>query len=606
MGDLGEPMPGAVPVEAVKKGLIDSRTISKETDPEGRVETARAVIGVRAETRANQEVIADTEQKIQHIAELAGTLYQQERQKNEELARRLGSVLVRAKGLIGIDDKQAASLQAEIAAIEEERSALYAQSDNTEHELADLGKRQTEIPNPRQLIEAYYEKISTQPLSNEQKRALLTPEVLASLTTEEYIALWRRLNPYFLAHVTRQGFRDHTGEDMMVNHASGYREYVSGFVDVMENGQCLFPPLARVGLVNRDEATVKSFLSSFFEQAENADQAREMFKNFLSFGLAAAPKYPDITATHFAAQTVLDGYYGGERGNEVFFVYPSDVLASQYPYAFNGKEKDFTEPQSENKWNDVFIWTDPENPGIPVDSGIVFLPDTRLVDPETGSRYASEMRTIDGQERRVMIENTDLVASFVEWGKKLDAQSPLARAFAAYKKERDYYNQQDLERECVTTFTQELINLGFEADASSLLTNRLMGEMHRKDSLDEEALQGIVRGAGAHFKMAERTIPARDYWENFFAENPDLRPKHVVYYDGSPTAAVFKFQQQNGIGKADTSEENGPLLGFDDHRVVNMGEDSRSNVGYEELLATANKIIDEHYGSAGAEGVIRK
>jgi len=57
-----------------------------------------------------------------------------------------------------------------------------------------------EIPSfqdPQKLLEAYYEKMATQPLSKEEKRELLRPEVLASLTTEEYIVLWKRLNPYF-------------------------------------------------------------------------------------------------------------------------------------------------------------------------------------------------------------------------------------------------------------------------------------------------------------------------------------------------------------------------------------------------------------------------
>src|SRR6185503_4609999 len=97
--------------------------------------------------------------------------------------------------------------------------------------------------------------------------------------------------------------------------------------------------------------------------------------------------YPDKIAVHFAAQMVADQFYGGERNNEVFFVYPSDFIASQHEYAFNGWEKDFTKPQSETKWNDVFVWpSNLENPGISVDAGLVFLPDHTPVDPETGSK----------------------------------------------------------------------------------------------------------------------------------------------------------------------------------------------------------------------------
>lgn len=583
-------------IEQIKKELTDPRIISKKIDPEGRSETARAILEARASARTTKENIAGNEQKVQEIAELTSTLYQQERQKMGELIQRLVTLVVKLKNAVGLGDKQAAALQDEIDAIISERDTLYAQSYEIEDELKALKGKQADIPNPKQLLEAYYEKVATQPLSNEQKRDLLKPEVLASLSTEEYIALWRRLNPYFLAHVTCQGFRDHTGGDVMVNHTGGYHEFINGFADVMENGRSIFPPIARIGLVNRDEATLKSFMSHFLSEATSADQAKEMFLIFLNRHLASAPKYPDITATHLAAQMVSDWYYGGERGNEVFFVYPSDVLASQYAFAFNGWEKDFTRPQSETKWNDVFIWTDPNHPGVPVDSGIVFLAENTPVDPETGSKYASEIKVVDGQEKRVMIEDTALISSFVEWGKKLDDQSPLKKMFMAYVKEGRYDTKQGLEKECFATFTHELEVLGF-GDTSAALASNLIGRMFGRESFDEELLQGIVRGSDAHWKRAKNTIPAKEYWENFFSKNPHLRPKHVQYYDGDPTTAVLEFQQKNNIGRADTSKTDGKLLGFDDNHVLDMEKDPRTNAGYNDLVAMADKIIEDHYGA---------
>lgn len=621
MSNAGEPIPGATPlgidtspvlvvgtklnIEEVKNELINHRTISINTDQAGRAETAKAAFGARTEAQTTQERLVEREQKIQQITELTSASYQREQQKSQELTQRMENLVVKIKGLVGIDDKQVSGLQAEVDAIKKERGELYAQSWAMEIELSGLKQKQTEIPNPRQLLEAYYEKMSTQPLTNEHKRNLLKPEVLASLSDEEYVALWRRLNPYFLAHVTRQGFRDHTGGDIMVDHASGYREYVNGFVDVMKNGRGIFPPLARVGLINRDETTVKSFLSGFFQRFTSADETKEMFGRFLNSHMASAPCYPDITATHLAAQIVSDRYYGGERGNEVFFVYPSDILASQYAFAFNGWEKDFTKPQSETKWNDVFIWTDPNNPGVPVDSGIVFLPGNIPVDPETGSKYASEVKSIDGQERRVMVEDTALVNSFVEWGKKLDDQSLLKKAFLAYKDERNNWTRQDLREDCFKAIDKELQDLGFKADASTVLAEELIREMYWRESFDEEILGEIIKGANAHLKRAGTTVPAKEYWENFFAKNTSLRPKHVQYYDGDPTTAVFEFQQQSGIGKADTSGVDGQLLGFDDNHIIDMGKDPRSNVGYDGLVATANKLIDEHYGVSAATVVGR-
>jgi len=545
--------PDISPLEQVKKELFDQKTISKKHDQEGREALASDIRAIRNDLENLKKEGTKTEEKI---------------------GERQGKLLVRLKQKLNKPDQQTIQLQEKLLETQAKREGL---------------------PNPRKMLEAYYEKMATEPLTNQEKRELLKPKVLSNLSTEEYITLWRRLNPHFLTHVTRQGFRDHTGGDVMVDHTSGYREFINGFVDVMGNGRSIFSPIARIGLVNRDETTVKSFVSNFLQDISNPVEAKEMFLNFLNRHLASAPKYPDITATHLAAQMVSDGYYGGERGNEVFFVYPSDVLASQYAFAFNGWEKDFTKAQSEVKWNDVFIWTDPNHPGVPVDSGIVFLAEKVPVDPETGSKYASEIKVVDGQEKRVTIEDAALVNTFVEWGKKLDDQSPLKKAFTSYKEERNYYDQQYLKESCFAAFVRELQGLGFETDSSAALASNIIGDMFWKDSFDGEALRGIIESSNAHLKRAENTIPAKQYWENYFTKNPELRPKHIQYYDGNPTNAVLKFQQENNIGRADTSKTDGQLLGFDDHHVLDMGKDPRANAGYDELVETANKIITERF-----------
>ena len=491
----GESASGYVPQEVIKQELVDPRSISKEHDPEGRSVTAGKVLETRAQMRSTREDITEKESKLEFIG--------------ADITQRTESILVKLKEKIGIKDKDLVALQTELSGLQRELELLKTKLPT--------------IPDAKVLLESYYEKVQALPLTNQEKRDLLKPEVLASLSTEEYIALWRRLNPYFLAHVTRQGLRDHTGDDIMVQHNSGYGEFVNGFVDVMQNSQRLFPPLARNGLVDRDETTVRSFLSPFFKNAPNAEKAEEMFLDFLTRHNAEAPKYPDITATHFAAQKVSDGYYGGETANEVFFVYPSDVMASQYTFAFNGGEKDFTQPQSETKWNDVFVWTgNLDVPGVPVDIGIVFLPGTISVDPETGSKYASEIKIVDGQEKRVKIENTSLVNSFVEWGKKLDDQSPVKQAFTAYKEERGYWKQKDLKGDYFIACSKELQDLGFSAVTSRGLANKLIGEMYSRESLDDEVLKRIIESSGAHLKRAESTVPAKQYWESYFAQNPHL------------------------------------------------------------------------------------
>lgn len=361
----------------------------------------------------------------------------------------------------------------------------------------------------------------------------------------------------------------------------------------------LRPPIALHGLRNRDEVAVKEYLSGWVLQAKDEEEAKNRLHNLLNFSLASAPTYPDVTAVHFADQLVANGYYGGESNNEVFFIYPADVLASQHDFTFNGWEKDFTKPQSETKWNDVFMWPSTlDNPGISIDAGIVFLPETTPVDPTTGSKYASELKVIEGKEKRVMIEDTALVNLFVKWGKELNEQSPVRQAFSVYKSERNYYYQQEKEQACLVVFSQELQHLGFTSDASIALSGKMMSELYWRTDFNDEALEMMVKGSGAHWKRAEVTVPAKKYWEDFFTQNPDLRPKHIQYYDGDPTSAVYEFQQKNNIGRANTSKTDGNLLGFDDHHVIDVGKDPRSNAGYDELVETSNKIIAEHYGDA--------
>ena len=170
-----EPLPGAVPtdtvkpkeqvavgvgvpnqnesrlddIEQIKKDLTNPRTISKKTDPEGRTEAARSILKARADTRSTRENITEREQKIEQVAELTSSSYKQERQKANELKKRTENVLVKAKKLIGIGDKQAAELQGEIDAIKTEIDAHYSETWQAEYDLKELRKQQTEIPNPR-------------------------------------------------------------------------------------------------------------------------------------------------------------------------------------------------------------------------------------------------------------------------------------------------------------------------------------------------------------------------------------------------------------------------------------------------------------------------
>ena len=115
-------------VGQIREEFIDPRTISKKLDPEGRSETARAILEARASARLTKEDIAKNEQRAQEIAVLTSDSYRQGWERTEKLTQRLETLVVKLKNAAGLGDKQAANLQNEIKAIESERHALYSES----------------------------------------------------------------------------------------------------------------------------------------------------------------------------------------------------------------------------------------------------------------------------------------------------------------------------------------------------------------------------------------------------------------------------------------------------------------------------------------------
>lgn len=333
MNDSSEPIPGSGSVtqgltqekpsdtvgerdiDQAGKDLISPRAISKRRDQEGRDEIAREVLETRASKQTTEKAISDKEHKLKEVEEQEVTQFQAREQKAEKLSQRVKSLFVRLKATIGISDQKAARLQDELNTLETQVLALISETLGLKEELEVLRENQAKIPDAKRLVKDYYEEKKDTPLSNEEKRQVLKPEFLASLSTEEYIALWRRLNPYFLSHVTRQGFRDHNA---MMYHQGGLKEFHNGFINITGDHRMLRPPLSIMGLRNRDEASIGAFLGDWVLTAETGLEAKDRFYRFLNESIASAPKYPDIISVHFATQLVANRFYGGETGNEVF------------------------------------------------------------------------------------------------------------------------------------------------------------------------------------------------------------------------------------------------------------------------------------------------
>ena len=250
------------------------------------------------------------------------------------------------------------------------------------------------------------------PLEKEQKRELLTFDNLAKLTTMEYLNLWKGLNPYYLSHVTRQGYRDHVG---MVYHIAGKGEFHDNFKNIMNSDKKLHSVwesatgkgMSDVG----DETAVDRYLQqkTFLKNGvPESLQDGELDEGALAAALGGMHNilnqpdgyWRDRTSVHFMANAIGDKYYGAEDDNEIFFIYPADVLASQCytttdlgsteDYAYQ-KAKGLVPGKKADVHNDYSVM--PRENGIPLDAGLVFLPKNILVNPENGSKY----QTYDGE-----------------------------------------------------------------------------------------------------------------------------------------------------------------------------------------------------------------
>ncbi len=127
----------------------------------------------------------------------------------------------------------------------------------------------------------------------------------------------------------------------------------------------------------------------------------------------------------------------------------------------------------------------------------------------------------------------------------------------------------------------------------------------------------------AHLKLAENPINSKEYWEAYFAEHPDEKPAHVIYYSGDPSEAVRDFLKKNGIseelphsyasinknnpkptltGPSDTSQRDGIFLGFDQNHLSMEGrEDPAMNAEHERFNQMALEIVEERKLALQAE-----
>lgn len=226
----------------------------------------------------------------------------------------------------------------------------------------------------RESLEPAYNQNQENRVTLEKLREVFSYEKLPQITTQEYIHLLRIHKGPMLTHVVRQGLRDHANS---MWHTSGINEVSDGFKKVLEDKS--FKSRVAIdgkgdGLLERVEGYTK--LSS----AKSRYEACNIIRKSFDYSLFHSDTFADASAVHFAASVVLDGMYGGESGNEIFFVLPAVVGCSQSEYSGRIHDGNF------DQHNDVWVYADIEK-GIPVDAGFCFIPKGVGVSKDTGSKY---------------------------------------------------------------------------------------------------------------------------------------------------------------------------------------------------------------------------
>lgn len=323
------------------------------------------------------------------------------------------------------------------------------------------------------LLKEFLQKDSLEPMSKDEKEALLKPEMLKELTTEEYISLWKRLNPGYFSHVTRQGFR----ENYFYNHIEGKDEFHNGFVDILEGGKRLRSShsLETDDKFSEAEKKYMDILEKlplpFYRTNDKVDEevsAWRVVKNSIMVSMGKTRSVGDKVAVHFAHSYVLSEKYGAENDNHIFFLYPEDVITSQFNFNAISDSKTTLDPKNSSLDtvnspnsvnNDVLVWNkdSPEKTALSLDAGLVFIPKSTLVDRETGSRYSNvekkdgeakyfpALDTISSMEywQNYFLENPELAPKRIIFydGEPSQAVSEFLEEFGIKDEKRDEYSE---------------------------------------------------------------------------------------------------------------------------------------------------------------------
>ena len=549
---------------------------SKEVSSEERSELAREILEKRKEYRGLLEQKAKYESVVNEFE-------QEETGVQERIDEKSGAFLGKTRNVFSLrrdkGELKGVQTQKEIAQKEIDRltKALY----ELDYSFDKSEKRGTFIPEVHTLLRTFYEKEQQKwrnaPYNKEDIKRYFDPEYLATLSIEDYEELMRRFPSQMVTHVTRQGVRDHTGH---MYHTAGVGDHANGFEEIVSEG-ILRSPLS---VYLKDGLTSKAIEKILqLEQVETKEEALKILDKITN-DVQLGGSYADKNAVHFACEEVADSYYGSETGNEIFIVFPSALVASQY--FFQGEIHE----GGSGYWNDKWVW-DKDGKGMDINAGIVFIPAEAQVDPQTGSRYQIEDGKAEVNEDHVQQMQSFFDApGFIETAQKITEAMEKALYETSGKKQRDL--EKDIEKKIRASLVRDFGVEDKRVQDAILDYKSLQVHLYR-DTDDYETRKAVtiaeaLKKQGVYYREAAETVSSEEYWGKYFRTHADKKPSKIVYYKGTdPTKALREWNPA-----ANKSED--PNIGFPERRT----EASKSAVaikGMDNFTSLARGVIDEYY-----------
>lgn len=457
----------------------------------------------------------------------------------------------------------------------------------------DLEKAQDDTKESRKLINDFYreqeEKWRTMPFDKEDIERYFNPDYLKGLSLEEYKKVLERFGGGMISHVTRQGVRDHADMGIM-GHSGGEGKMHNGFKSIIQDGRLSYNLALSISESEGDKQIIDYLSIDKYDTKERALARLDGFTNEARQN--AAGSFVDFHGPHFAVERVSDDFYGAETGNEIFFAFPSYMIAANYFHRNNPHI-----PVEATNYNDLWVYFK-EDDEIDINSGLVFIPEGAEVNPQTGSVYETDENG-EAKVDHVLFERLKSIVEtpgFKDFAKY--AADKLGKLIYSYK---DYINNmlhsdRESERKAINIYEE------LEEKLTSMIPD--INDKERLFVLDYyflrfdmdspdigRSISGRMRDLRMLYIRAKDTISSKEYWEDYFNKNPRIKPNKIIFYNGdNPSQALKQWKCFSRV-----SDEK--ILHFDENRIFKNDHDLPDHIlaSIRNFKLRAERVIDDYF-----------